>query len=125
MIFVALVLAGCSGANVQIAGDIPTPFVNRLPLRVGLYLEPALVQYVFEEKIQDHGDWRVEVGPMQPKLFRQVAIGDVRRIDTGRLVDAGTRRISTRCSRRRIVGVSDFDSEHRRAASFTRSGSST
>ena len=46
---------------------------NRLPLRVGLYLEPALVQYVFEEKIQDHGDWRVEVGPMQAKLFRQVA----------------------------------------------------
>ncbi len=54
-------------------GEIPTPFVNRLPLRVGLYLEPALVQYVFEEKIQDHGDWRVEVGPMQTKLFRQVA----------------------------------------------------
>jgi hypothetical protein len=72
-LFAVLVLAGCTGANVQMQGEIPTPLVNRLPLRVGLYLEPALVQYVFEEKIQDHGDWRVEVGPMQTKLFRQVA----------------------------------------------------
>ena len=72
-LFVALTLGGCTGANVQMQGEIPTPLVNRLPLRVGLYLEPALVQYVFEEKIQDHGDWRVEVGPMQTKLFQQVA----------------------------------------------------
>jgi len=72
-LFVALTLSGCTGANVQMQGEIPTPLVNRLPLRVGLYLEPALVQYVFEEKIQDHGDWRVEVGPMQTKLFQQVA----------------------------------------------------
>jgi hypothetical protein len=72
-VFVVLVLAGCSGANVQVAGNIPTPLVRPLPLRVGLYLEPALVQYVFEEKIEDHGDWRVEVGPMQTKLFRQVS----------------------------------------------------
>ena len=73
VLLVALTLGGCTGANVQMEGDIPTPLVNRLPLRVGLYLDPALVQYVFEEKIQDHGDWRVEVGPMQAKLFRQVA----------------------------------------------------
>jgi hypothetical protein len=72
-LLVVLTLGGCLGANVQMQGEIPTPLVNRLPLRVGLYLEPALVQYVFEEKIQDHGDWRVEVGPMQTKLFRQIA----------------------------------------------------
>ena len=54
-------------------GDIPTPLVNRLPLKIGLYFEPALVQYVFEEKIQDHGDWRVDIGSMQPKLFRKIA----------------------------------------------------
>ena len=68
-----VLLAGCVGANVQMQGDIPTPLVNRLPLRIGLYFEPALVQYVFEEKIQDHGDWRVEVGQMQPKLFEKIA----------------------------------------------------
>ncbi len=73
VVLIALTIGGCTGANVQMQGEIPTPLVNRLPLRVGLYLEPALVQYVFEEKIQDHGDWRVEVGPMQAKLFRQIA----------------------------------------------------
>src|SRR5262249_26847225 len=51
------VLGACTGANVQMQGDVPTPLVNQLPLRIGLYLEPALTQYVFEEKIQDHGDW--------------------------------------------------------------------
>jgi len=71
-LFIVLTLGGCAGANVQMQGEIPTPLVNRLPVRVGLYLEPALVQYVFEEKIQDHGDWRVEVGPMQKKLFEQI-----------------------------------------------------
>jgi len=65
-------LAACTGANVQMEGEIPTPLVNRLPIRVGLYLEPALVQYVFEEKILDHGDWRVEVGQMQAKLFHKI-----------------------------------------------------
>src|SRR5512143_1157479 len=71
-LFIVLTLGGCAGANVQMQGEIPTPLVNRLPVRMGLYLEPALVQYVFEEKIQDHGDWRVEVGPMQKKLFEQI-----------------------------------------------------
>jgi hypothetical protein len=71
-LFTVLTLGGCAGANVQMQGDIPTPLVNRLPVRMGLYLEPALLQYVFEEKIQDHGDWRVEVGPMQRKLFEQI-----------------------------------------------------
>jgi hypothetical protein len=69
---VALTLAGCSGAKVQMEGDIPTPLVNQLPLRIGLYLEPALVQYVFEEKIEEHGDWRIDAGPIQAKLFKQV-----------------------------------------------------
>jgi len=72
-VLVVLTLAGCSGAKVQMEGDIPTPLVNRLPLQIGLYLEPALVQYVFEEKIEEHGDWRIEVGPMQAKLFKQIA----------------------------------------------------
>jgi hypothetical protein len=66
-------LTACTGANVQMEGEIPTPLVNRLPLKIGLYFEPALLQYVFEEKIQDHGDWRVEIGPMQARLFRKIA----------------------------------------------------
>lgn len=69
---VALTLVGCSGAKVQMEGEIPTPLVNRLPLQIGLYLEPALVQYVFEEKIDKYGDWRIDVGPIQAKLFKQI-----------------------------------------------------
>jgi len=67
-----LLLVACSGANVQMEGEIPTPLVQPLPLRMGLYFEPALLDYVYEEKIENHGDWRVEVGRMQPKLFLQI-----------------------------------------------------
>jgi hypothetical protein len=67
-----LLLVACGGANVQMHGEIPTPLVKPLPLRMGLYFEPALLDYVYEEKIESHGDWRVEVGEMQPKLFLQI-----------------------------------------------------
>jgi hypothetical protein len=67
-----LLLVACGGANVQMHGEIPTPLVQPLPLHMGLYFEPALLDYVYEEKIENHGDWRVEVGQMQSKLFLQI-----------------------------------------------------
>lgn len=70
--FATLLLVACGGATVQMEGDIPTPLVQPLPLRMGMYFEPALLDYVYEEKIENHGDWRVEVGSMQPKLFLQI-----------------------------------------------------
>jgi hypothetical protein len=68
----AAVLAGCAGATVQVEGDIPAPLVEPMPLKMGMYFEPALTEYVYEERITDHGDWRIELGPMQPKLFLQM-----------------------------------------------------
>ncbi|NJN52679.1 MAG: hypothetical protein HC809_13895 [Gammaproteobacteria bacterium] len=66
-------LFGCtSGATVQLEGDFPTPLVVPAPVHVGLVLEPALTQYVFEEKLERGGEWRLELGEMQPKLFRTV-----------------------------------------------------
>jgi hypothetical protein len=70
--FATLQLVACGGATVQMQGDIPTPLVQPLPLRMGFYFEPSLLDYVYEEKIENHGDWRVEVGQMQPKLFLKV-----------------------------------------------------
>jgi hypothetical protein len=69
---IALLLTACSGALVQMEGDIPTPLVEPMPLKMGMYFDPALTEYVYEERIADHGDWRIELGPMQPKLFLQM-----------------------------------------------------
>ncbi len=68
----AALLGACSGATVQLKGDIPTPLVEPLPLHMGFYFEPALVEYVYEERIANQGDWRVEVGAMQSLLFLQM-----------------------------------------------------
>jgi hypothetical protein len=66
-------LAGCSGgATVAVEGDFPTPLVAPLPISVGLVLDDALTTFVHDEEIERFGHWRVEVGPMQGKLFRAV-----------------------------------------------------
>jgi len=72
-VLVSVLLGACSGATVQLDDDIPSPLIEPLPLKMGVYLQPALTQYVYEERIADHGDWRIEVGPMQTKLFMQMA----------------------------------------------------
>lgn len=69
---VVLLLNACSGATVQMQGDIPTPLIEPLPLKMGVYLDPALTEYVYEERIAEHGDWRIEVGAMQSKLFLEM-----------------------------------------------------
>jgi hypothetical protein len=72
-VLVSVLLSACSGATVQLDDDIPSPLIEPLPLTMGVYLQPALTQYVYEERIADHGDWRIEVGSMQTRLFMQMA----------------------------------------------------
>ena len=70
---VRAVLVGCGGARVDMtAGEFPAPIVEPIPIRVGLYLDPALVAYKHVEKIDQQGTWEVDVGSIQPNLFRTV-----------------------------------------------------
>jgi hypothetical protein len=68
-----IALTGCSGgASVELKGEFPTPLVVPAPVRVALVLEPSLTGYVHEEDIERGGHWRLDIGAMQPKLFRSV-----------------------------------------------------
>jgi hypothetical protein len=66
-------LWACGGARIDMEeGEFPAPLVEPIPLRVGLYLDPALVAYKHVEKIDQQGTWEVDVGSIQPRLFRTV-----------------------------------------------------
>jgi hypothetical protein len=66
-------LTGCGGARIDMKGEFPAPLVEPIPLHMGLYLDPALTSYKHIEKIDQQGTWEVEVGSIQPNLFRTVA----------------------------------------------------
>ena len=53
-------------------GDFPAPLVEPIPVHMGLYLDPELLSYKHVEKIDQQGTWEVELGSIQPSLFRTV-----------------------------------------------------
>ena len=65
-------LSACGGATIDMKGDFPAPLVEPIPLHMGLYLDPALLAYKHIEKIDQQGTWEVDVGTIQPNLFRTV-----------------------------------------------------
>ena len=63
---------GCQGANVVVSTDVPTPLVEPIPLRVGVFFDESLKGYVHEETLEDHGSFRIELGSVQVPVFERV-----------------------------------------------------
>ena len=68
----ALALVGCTGANVVVNTVVPTPLVEPIPLRVGVFFDESLKGYVHEETLEQHGDFRIELGAVQVPVFERV-----------------------------------------------------
>ena len=65
-------LFGCTGANVVVETVVPSPLVDRLPVRVGVFFDESLKGYVHEETLEDHGNFRIELGSVQVPVFERV-----------------------------------------------------
>ena len=65
-------MAGCTGANVVVNTVVPSPLVERIPMRVGLFFDESLKGYVHEETLEDHGEFRIELGAVQVPVFERV-----------------------------------------------------
>ncbi|MCY3819022.1 MAG: hypothetical protein OXH52_06610 [Gammaproteobacteria bacterium] len=68
---VAFAVFGCTGANVVVNTVVPSPLVEPLPLRVGVFFDESLRGYVHEETVEDHGDFRIELGSVQVPVFER------------------------------------------------------
>ena len=68
----AALLFGCTGANVVVNTVVPSPLVEPMPLRVGVFFDESLKGYVHEETLEDHGNFRIELGAVQAPVFERV-----------------------------------------------------
>lgn len=68
-------LAGCGGANVEVPPELPVPLVQPLPLKMGLHLPQELRNYVHREKLEQSGEWTIDLGGAQERMFRNLLTG--------------------------------------------------
>ena len=68
----ALAVVGCTGANVVVNTVVPSPLVEPIPMRVGVFFDESLKGYVHEETLERHGDFRIELGSVQVPVFERV-----------------------------------------------------
>jgi len=77
-LFLALapVLTGCGGASVAVpTTSFPIPLVEKLPLKMGVHLNPELVAYVHAEKLETSGAWSINLGGAQQTMFSNLLTG--------------------------------------------------
>ena len=82
---VALYLSACGVNNVVIEGSFPTPNINKLPLTVAVYYDPALTEFAYieysetgnEEYNIASGQSHIELfGTVLPAMFDGVVVVD-------------------------------------------------
>jgi hypothetical protein len=74
LIFVgALYLTGCGVSNVVIEGSFPTPNINKLPLNVAVYYDPALTEFAYIEYSETGSEeYNIASGQSHIELFSTV-----------------------------------------------------
>ena len=70
-VFIALTGCGAS-AKFQLSVNVPTPVIKPLPIRMATYFPPQLRTYVYEEKIANIGDFRIDMTGAHEALFSTV-----------------------------------------------------
>ena len=68
-----LVFVGCGVSNVVIDGNFPTPNVGKLPIRIAVYYDPALLEYSYLEYSETGTEeFNIESGQSHVKLFNAI-----------------------------------------------------
>jgi len=70
---VALYLTACGVSNVVIEGNFPTPNINKLPLNVAVYYDPALTEFAYIEYSETGSEeYNIASGQSHIELFNTV-----------------------------------------------------
>ena len=71
-----LLLAGCGPAEVVVKGDFPSPTMEKLPLTIGIWYEPAFANHEFfdEAKSKSDSSWLVKTGEAQASDPSNIAV---------------------------------------------------
>jgi len=69
----ALYLTACGVSNVVIEGSFPTPNINKLPLNVAVYYDPALTEFAYIEYSETGSEeYNIASGQSHIELFSTV-----------------------------------------------------
>lgn len=72
-LFAVLLLAACGASRVVIEGNFPTPNINKLPLTVAVYYDPALRDFAYMEYSETgKEEFNIESGLSHIELFNAV-----------------------------------------------------
>ncbi|NKB97997.1 MAG: hypothetical protein GKR90_05805 [Pseudomonadales bacterium] len=76
VLVIGFLLSACAGTkNLALDTTFPVPLIDKLPMRLGVYLDEDLRGYVYNEKLEKKGEWNVDVGSVQTELFTNLAAG--------------------------------------------------
>jgi hypothetical protein len=70
-----LALVGCGGASVSVPPVLPVPLVERVPLVMGMHLSEELLAYEHREKLEQSGEWKIDLGGAQTNMFENLLTG--------------------------------------------------
>lgn len=68
----ALVLLGACTTNVTVTGTLPTPLVQQMPLRAGVYYSDEFKGFKHEEKVREKGPFKISLGAQNLLFFRNM-----------------------------------------------------
>lgn len=64
----ACLLQSCT-TSVVVQGSIPTPLVNKIPARVGVYFPEDFREFRYREVVQDAGTWNIDLSDQNLTFF--------------------------------------------------------
>lgn len=68
-----VLLAGCgTSAKFRLDFTVPKPVISPLPIRMATYYPPQIRTHIYEEKIENHGDFRIDMTGAHEALFSTV-----------------------------------------------------
>ena len=70
-----IVGSGCASNRIALDTDFPVPLVAPSSARVAIVISPELQSFVHNEKIAKRGDYSINVGAVQKRLFNRLAQG--------------------------------------------------
>lgn len=71
LIGITLLLSSCV-TNVVVSGSVPTPLIEKMPVRVAIYYDESFKNFVHSESLDGEGKWQVDLGKQNLVFFRNL-----------------------------------------------------
>ena len=68
-----LILTACEQSmSLKVESEIPIPVIDRMPVKMGVFFQDVLRNYVTEENSDERPNWKIESGSSHVALFEQI-----------------------------------------------------